>query len=191
MRKDELERQEREGRRMQRRLQTAEHVSTTLEICPRFVVPDTNCFIDHLAEIRRIALAGGGLFGVRVPVVVLGELDGLAKGGGAHTQLGKASGAVADSAQRALSFLHSCMSSSAASAAAGGGGGSVKAVTSKGSTLNSLAVTTEEDALRGGPGTYSLALHFQGATNRAPIWHQNSLDWISRIFPFNWISRMA
>ena len=58
MRKDELERQEREGRRMRRQLAvaTAEHVSTTLEICPRFVVPDTNCFIDHLADLRQIAL---------------------------------------------------------------------------------------------------------------------------------------
>ena len=116
---------------------------------------------------RRIVLAGG-LFGVRVPVVVLGELDGLAKGGGgAHAQMGKA---VPENAQRALSFLHSCMSSSAA-AAPGGGGGAVKAVTSKGSTLNSLAVTTEEDALRGGPGTHSLALHlyFHGAM-RQLVW---------------------
>merc|ERR1719414_1832986 len=63
MRKDELERQEREGRRMRRQLAvaTAEHVSTTLEICPRFVVPDTNCFIDHLADLRQIAITG--LFG--------------------------------------------------------------------------------------------------------------------------------
>ena len=61
MRKDELERQEREGRRMRRQLAvlaTAEHVSTTLEICPRFVVPDTNCFVDHLADLRQIALTG-------------------------------------------------------------------------------------------------------------------------------------
>ena len=62
MRKDELERQEREGRRMRRQLAvaTAEHVSTTLEICPRFVVPDTNCFVDHLADLRQIALTGRG-----------------------------------------------------------------------------------------------------------------------------------
>ena len=147
MRKDELERQEREGRRMRRQLAvaTAEHVSTTLEICPRFVVPDTNCFIDHLADLRQIALTG--LFGVRVPVVVLGELDGLAKGqqpqaGRAGARTAEHAAAVAESARRALSFLHS-----------GAAASSVKPVTSKGSTLNTMGITTEEDSLRDGPGT--------------------------------------
>ena len=153
MRKDELERQEREGRRMRRQLAvaTAEHVSTTLEICPRFVVPDTNCFIDHLADLRQIALTG--LFGVRVPVVVLGELDGLAKGQQAGPRVGartaEHAASVAESARRALSFLHS-----------GAAAASVKPVTTKGSTLNSLGITTEEDSLRDGPGTgKSLAFH--------------------------------
>ena len=153
MRKDELERQEREGRRMRRQLAvaTAEHVSTTLEICPRFVVPDTNCFIDHLADLRQIALTG--LFGVRVPVVVLGELDGLAKGqqqqaGGpaaaarAGARTAEHAASVAESARRALSFLHS-----------GAAAASVKPVTSKGSTLNTFGIMTEEDSLRDGPGT--------------------------------------
>lgn len=150
MRKDELERQEREGRRMRRQLAvaTAEHVSTTLEICPRFVVPDTNCFIDHLADLRQIALTG--LFGVRVPVVVLGELDGLAKGqqpqaGRAGARTAEHAAAVAESARRALSFLHS-----------GAAASSVKPVTSKGSTLNTMGITTEEDSLRDGPGTNTL-----------------------------------
>ena len=158
MRKDELERQEREGRRMRRQLAvaTAEHVSTTLEICPRFVVPDTNCFIDHLADLRQIALTG--LFGVRVPVVVLGELDGLAKGqqpqaGRAGARTAEHAAAVAESARRALSFLHS-----------GAAASSVKPVTSKGSTLNTMGITTEEDSLRDGPGTsnvlvFGRALH--------------------------------
>jgi protein SMG6 len=143
MRKDELERAEREGRRMRRQV-VAEHVSTTLEICPRFVVPDTNCFIDYLSEIRKIA--GSGAYGLRVPLVVLNELDGLAKGVAlpAASKLKSSNDLksaadhavmVTESARRALTFLHSSPPSV------------VKCVTSKGTTLNSLGITTEDDAV--------------------------------------------
>ena len=91
----------------------------------------------------QIALTG--LFGVRVPVVVLGELDGLAKGQTANRTTARTAehaASVAESAHRALSFLHS-----------GAAAASVKPVTSKGSTLNTMGITTEEDSLRDGPGT--------------------------------------
>ena len=87
---------------------------------------------------------------MRVPVVVLAELDGLAKGqpAGGPSRMGQQArsaehaAAVAESARRALSFLHS-----------GAAAASVKPVTSKGSTLNSFGIMTEDDSLRDGPGT--------------------------------------
>ncbi len=79
-RKDELERrhkQEEESRRLRNEI-LSEHVSVLLEICPKILVPDTNCFVDHLSELGR--LSSVGTFQLRVPLVVLNELDGLAKG---------------------------------------------------------------------------------------------------------------
>uniref|UniRef100_A0A1E1X4F2 Putative nonsense-mediated mrna decay protein n=1 Tax=Amblyomma aureolatum TaxID=187763 RepID=A0A1E1X4F2_9ACAR len=50
-----------------------------LEIRPRYLIPDTNCFIDHLALVQK--LVADGHFFVYVPIVVLNELHGLARGG--------------------------------------------------------------------------------------------------------------
>ena len=79
-RKEELERrhkQEEESRRLRNEI-LSEHVSVKLEICPKILVPDTNCFVDHLSDLGR--LSSVGTYQLRVPLVVLNELDGLAKG---------------------------------------------------------------------------------------------------------------
>ncbi|XP_064618843.1 telomerase-binding protein EST1A-like [Lineus longissimus] len=49
-----------------------------LEINPVNLVPDTNCFINHLDGIKRLVQCNK--FTVIVPLVVISELDGLAKG---------------------------------------------------------------------------------------------------------------
>jgi len=56
MRKEELVKRE-EARQAQRDL-LAQHVSTTLEVRPRILVPDTNAFVDHLDDIKKISLSG-------------------------------------------------------------------------------------------------------------------------------------
>jgi len=79
-RKEELElrrKAEEESRRLRNEI-LSEHVSVLLEVCPKTLVPDTNCFVDHLSELGR--LSSVGTFQLRVPIVVLNELDGLAKG---------------------------------------------------------------------------------------------------------------
>ena len=48
-----------------------------LEIRPKFIVPDTNCFIDHLNLIEKIL--GTAYFIVVVPLLVINELDKLSK----------------------------------------------------------------------------------------------------------------
>jgi protein SMG6 len=80
IRKEELERRrklEEESRKVRNDL-LSEHVSVMLEVCPKTLVPDTNCFVDHLSELVRLSAAG--TYQLRVPVVVINELDGLAKG---------------------------------------------------------------------------------------------------------------
>lgn len=42
-------------------------VEVEIEVRPHFIVPDTNCFVDHLPQLR--VLAGGQTFQLMVPVV--------------------------------------------------------------------------------------------------------------------------
>lgn len=42
-------------------------VEVEIEVRPHFIVPDTNCFVDHLSQLR--VLAGGQTFQLMVPVV--------------------------------------------------------------------------------------------------------------------------
>ena len=48
-----------------------------LEIRPKFIVPDTNCFIDHLNLIDKILATS--YYIVVVPLLVINELDKLSK----------------------------------------------------------------------------------------------------------------
>ncbi len=132
-RKEELERRraedEREARRAQRQI-LSEHVSVTLEIRPRLLVPDTNCFVDHLSEVDR--LASCNLFQLRIPLVVLNELDGLSRGTAAKYPSHDHAFMVQESARRALGYLRERPPNT-------------KCLTSKGNLVASLSVTTEED----------------------------------------------
>ncbi|XP_042354789.1 telomerase-binding protein EST1A [Plectropomus leopardus] len=49
-----------------------------LEVRPLFLVPDTNGFIDHLGGLKRLLQCGTYI--IVVPLIVITELDGLAKG---------------------------------------------------------------------------------------------------------------
>ncbi len=133
IRKEELERrrkEEEETRKLQQQI-LSEHVSVTLEVCPKFVVPDTNCFVDYLPEISRLAI--NSPFQLRVPIVVLKELDGLAKGARPAKYASPEHAAmVSENARRALSFLKDRPPNT-------------RCVTSRGTVLSSLGVTNEED----------------------------------------------
>ncbi len=131
LRKQELEKRRQEEEKLQQQI-LSEHVNVTLEVCPRFIVPDTNCFVDYLPELSRLAKSGN--FQVRVPVAVLQELDGLAKGVRPGTKYSSPEHAimVADNARLALNFLRDRPPNT-------------KCVTSRGTVLSSLGVTTEEN----------------------------------------------
>ncbi|XP_065077390.1 telomerase-binding protein EST1A isoform X2 [Ochlerotatus camptorhynchus] len=81
-RKDELERKQKMQEKYTQRLQDILSQSTIalkMEVRPRSLVPDTNCFVDYLADIESIARAHP-LYQLMVPIVVINELEGLSKG---------------------------------------------------------------------------------------------------------------
>uniref|UniRef100_A0A182K256 PINc domain-containing protein n=1 Tax=Anopheles christyi TaxID=43041 RepID=A0A182K256_9DIPT len=54
-------------------------IAVSIEVHPRFLVPDTNCFVDYLPAIDLIAKAYP-LYQLMVPIIVINELEGLSKG---------------------------------------------------------------------------------------------------------------
>ncbi|XP_077294426.1 smg6 nonsense mediated mRNA decay factor isoform X3 [Arctopsyche grandis] len=55
-------------------------ISVELEVRPRYLVPDTNCFIDHLPRLQRlIAPEANTAYTLVVPLVVVSELEGLTR----------------------------------------------------------------------------------------------------------------
>ena len=128
LRKEELEKREAEDQHRKNQL-AAEHISVTLEVCPKIIVPDTNCFVDFLPDLNR--LSSGGEFQLRVPLVVLNELDGLAKGARPTKYASQEHAAmVAENARSALNFLQDKPPNT-------------KCVTSLGTVLPSLTTATE------------------------------------------------
>ena len=131
--------------------------SIEMEIKPHYLVPDTNCFIDHLDELERIAKTMSAstqrpLYSLMVPVIgtrtsvsnlfqinvnvasfdgvivaVLSELEGIARG--AHKDED-----VTERARFALKFLQNQCSYT-----------NIKCVTTRGSVLPSTRFTSEED----------------------------------------------
>uniref|UniRef100_A0A182VSN5 PINc domain-containing protein n=1 Tax=Anopheles minimus TaxID=112268 RepID=A0A182VSN5_9DIPT len=54
-------------------------IAVTIEVRPRVLVPDTNCFVDYLLAIEMIAKAHP-LYQLMIPLIVINELEGLSKG---------------------------------------------------------------------------------------------------------------
>lgn len=107
-----------------------------LEIRPKYLLPDTNCFIDFLPQIKQLAQVYP-LYHVIVPIVVLNELEGLAKGDESGLKIYDTPTKTSLNAHKALVFLK-------------GVGSNVKCATSKGSFLNSMAFTKESDCISAG-----------------------------------------
>eukprot|EP00088_Acartia_fossae_P052586 TRINITY_DN5945_c0_g1_i2.p1 TRINITY_DN5945_c0_g1~~TRINITY_DN5945_c0_g1_i2.p1 ORF type:complete len:1186 (-),score=351.14 TRINITY_DN5945_c0_g1_i2:275-3715(-) len=129
LRKVELERlQTREAKRAQREI-LDQHVRTTLEIRPKFVLPDTNEFIDNLPLIKE--LADSGELQIRVSVVVLGELEGLSKSRD-NSDRPEHAAMLRENSKQALAWIKEKHQN-------------VKCVTTKGNILTSVMATSEMD----------------------------------------------
>ncbi|XP_052757427.1 uncharacterized protein LOC113517389 isoform X2 [Galleria mellonella] len=109
-------------------------VSVEVEVRPRWLVPDTNCFIDHLPLLQAVAEAPSQPYILAVPLVVMTELEGLKK-----------CSRVGERASAALAWV---CAGGGAGGGAGGAGAAVRLATSRGSLLASRAFTAERDHSR-------------------------------------------
>ncbi|XP_045127559.1 telomerase-binding protein EST1A-like [Portunus trituberculatus] len=146
--------------RRQKRLHSLLEGSVTLEmeVRPRYLVPDTNCFIEHLDVVQDLA---GGPYTVMVPLVVLNELDGLSRDAvvAKYRSVGHAV-RVREGAATALHYLRTSRPLS------------IKCVTSQGSVLSSTLFTSEMDLpdATNDDKILSCCVHFcSDSTQRRPI----------------------
>lgn len=144
---NKLAQQQRRRDKIQAMLHTGGQLE--LEVQPFFLVPDTNAFIDHLDGLKK--LLQSGTYIIVVPLIVITELDGLAKGqdnfGGAGTG-GRTVGsrtnsnvnvahikAVQEKAKAAVAFLERGFESREQC---------LRALTSRGNQLESIAFRSED-----------------------------------------------
>lgn len=97
-------------------------VGGEVEVRPRLLVPDTNCFIDHLPLLQAVVAAPLQPYTLAVPVVVMTELEGLQR-----------CARVGGAARGALRWVWSA-------------GPALRLATSRGSLLPSRTCTAESDA---------------------------------------------
>uniref|UniRef100_UPI003AAD39D3 telomerase-binding protein EST1A n=1 Tax=Centroberyx gerrardi TaxID=166262 RepID=UPI003AAD39D3 len=146
---NKLAQQQRRRDKIQAVLQTGGVLE--LEVRPLFLVPDTNGFIDHLDGLKKLLQCGTYI--LVVPLIVITELDGLAKGqdnfgGGAMGPGGRGSGnrgnynvsvahvrAVQEKARLAVVFLERGFEAREPC---------LRALTSRGSQLESIAFRSED-----------------------------------------------
>ncbi|XP_015171986.1 PREDICTED: telomerase-binding protein EST1A isoform X1 [Polistes dominula] len=145
-RKEELERKQRKQDRHRQRVQAIlkkSSVSVEIEVKPKQLVPDTNCFIDYLPQLQTITKATSGaqpVYTLMVPLVVLNELEGLTRGADARdcppasraTLNPEHVARVAESAKAALAFARSRNPA-------------IRCLTTRGTVLTSSTFTVEED----------------------------------------------
>eukprot|EP00066_Takifugu_rubripes_P020463 XP_011609729.1 PREDICTED: telomerase-binding protein EST1A isoform X2 [Takifugu rubripes] len=120
-----------------------------LEVRPLFLVPDTNGFIDHLAGLKKLLQCGTYI--IVVPLIVITELDGLAKGqdnfggrlgpGAPKTGTAAHFQAVQANARLAVSFLEKGFEAREPC---------LRALTSRGSQLESIAFRSEDTSRQQG-----------------------------------------
>ncbi|XP_068187613.1 telomerase-binding protein EST1A [Antennarius striatus] len=145
---NKLAQQQRRRDKIQAVLQTSGQLE--LEVRPLFLVPDTNGFIDHLGGLKKLLQCGTYI--VVVPLIVITELDGLAKGqdnfGGGMGSAGRNAGnrgnynvsvahvrTVQDKARLAVAFLEKGFEAREPC---------LRALTSRGNQLESIAFRSED-----------------------------------------------
>lgn len=145
---NKLAQQQKRRDKIQAVLQTSGQLE--LEVRPLFLVPDTNGFIDHLAGLQKLIQCGTYI--IVVPLVVITELDGLAKGqdtfGGGLGSGGRSTGsrsnynisashvqAVQEKARSAVAFLEKGFEAREPY---------LRALTSRGNQLESIAFRSED-----------------------------------------------
>ncbi|XP_067422065.1 telomerase-binding protein EST1A isoform X2 [Emydura macquarii macquarii] len=104
-----------------------------LEIRPVFLVPDTNGFIDHLNSLKRLLECRR--FILVVPLIVINELDGLAKGPETEHRAGGYGRLLQEKARKSIEFLEERFESR---------DNCMRALTSRGNELESISFRSED-----------------------------------------------
>ncbi|KAK1157526.1 hypothetical protein AOXY_G25229 [Acipenser oxyrinchus oxyrinchus] len=104
-----------------------------IEITPVFLVPDTNGFIDHLSGLAKLLSCKAYI--VVVPLIVITELDGLARGQETEYRTGSHARQVQEHARSAISFLEHRFENREPC---------LRALTSQGNELESIAFRSED-----------------------------------------------
>ncbi|CAE1322979.1 SMG6 [Acanthosepion pharaonis] len=100
----EVEQQTNRRQNIQAILQEHRTCSVEVEIRPMYLLPDTNCFIDHLSGIQKLVFTTK--YTISVPLIVINELDGLARGNlEGHYDSVEHSDMVKENAKQAMAFL--------------------------------------------------------------------------------------
>uniref|UniRef100_UPI0037E96E61 telomerase-binding protein EST1A isoform X2 n=1 Tax=Semicossyphus pulcher TaxID=241346 RepID=UPI0037E96E61 len=145
---NKLAQQQKRRDKIQAVLQTSGQLE--LEVRPLFLIPDTNGFIDHLGGLKKLLQCGTYI--IVVPLIVITELDGLAKGqdnfGGGVGSGGRSTGgrgnynvsashvqAVQEKARLAVTFLEKGFEAREPY---------LRALTSRGNQLESIAFRSED-----------------------------------------------
>ncbi|XP_048374838.1 telomerase-binding protein EST1A isoform X3 [Sphaerodactylus townsendi] len=137
-RKQALSRKVAEQQRRQDKIQAvlkdqAQVRQMELEIRPVFLVPDTNGFIDHLDSLTK--LLDCRQFIIVVPLIVINELDGLAKGPESENRTGGYARLLQERARKAVEFLEARFEQRDTY---------MRALTSRGNELESISFRSED-----------------------------------------------
>ncbi|KAL3856196.1 hypothetical protein ACJMK2_010974, partial [Sinanodonta woodiana] len=129
-----VEQQAKQQENLQKLLEKNRHRLIELEIRPLFLVADTNCFIDHLSSI--VKLLRSKRYTIVVPLVVISELDGLCQGSREGQYVSVEHGVkVKAKSKEAITLLEEEFEKK---------NSHLKAQTSKGSVLDTIAFRAEE-----------------------------------------------
>ncbi|XP_058857558.1 telomerase-binding protein EST1A [Acipenser ruthenus] len=104
-----------------------------IEITPVFLVPDTNGFIDHLNGLAKLLSCKAYI--LVVPLIVITELDGLARGQETEYRTGSHARQVQEHARSAISFLERGFENREPC---------LRALTSRGNELESISFRSED-----------------------------------------------
>ncbi|XP_053562186.1 telomerase-binding protein EST1A isoform X2 [Bombina bombina] len=134
--KQTLARKLKEQKRRQDKIQAVLDGKTRLlelEICPLFLVPDTNGFINHLPGLE--LLLSCQIYILVIPLIVIHELDGLAKGQECDQRSSGHARTLQDKARKAIQFLEQGFEEREPF---------LRALTSRGNELDSIAFRSED-----------------------------------------------
>ncbi|XP_075710269.1 telomerase-binding protein EST1A isoform X2 [Rhinoderma darwinii] len=134
--KQVLARKVEEQKRRQQKIQAVLDGKTRpleLEICPLFLVPDTNGFINHLHGLQQ--LLSCQIYILVIPLIVFHELDGLAKGQDVDQRSAAQARSLQEKARKAIQFLEHGFEARDPF---------LRALTSRGNELESIAFRSED-----------------------------------------------